>query len=53
MKKRTKGSQCAVGTLVAASGHLFAIDSLGRRVWISEPPADQLAELLNPTTGAR
>lgn len=53
MKKPTKGSQWAAGTLVAASGHLFAIDSQGRRVWISQPPADQLADLLVPTPGAR
>ena len=53
MTKPTKGSRWAAGTLVTASGHLFRIDDLGRRVWISEPPADQWADLLRPTTGDR
>ena len=53
MTKPTKGSRWAAGTLVTASGHLFKIDSLGRRVWISEPPADQWADLLAPTKGDR
>lgn len=50
MKPTTKGSRWAADQIVAASGHLFAIDALGRRVWLSQPPADQLADSLQSLT---